>query len=355
MDPRHRALLANGALIALSLLTSLALAEGLLRFGMESTRLVPNAPETPVLNQRRNELRFLERNRDSEQMGGHDPVLGWDAGPPATRVRGRQSVPAKSGRRAVALGDSFVFGNEVDADENFAALLDQAANGLEVLNMGVPGFGIDQSYLKYAHFATQYDADVVLFGIYVSDYERSTVAFTNGAKPLYQVHAEAPGAAVVLTNQPVPSPAAELERIRGSLKNRSYLLEFLSNRLPGARQTDAAFFNAADQLIEHILRRLRDSLRPDQRLLILHIPRGEAFSDPDPFHQEMSRRLKASYDRLNLQSLDLAGAFLRQVPAAEVARAYYVVRASGSVGHLNPAGHRLAAAAISARLDLRLD
>lgn len=332
----------------MSLLFSLALAEVFLRYAMEVTRLVPNAPETPMLNQRRNELRFLERNsgRDPDELQSHDPLLGWDAGPKNTRVRGIRVIPPRTGLRAVALGDSFVFGNEVEADQNFAALLDREDNGLEVLNMGVPGFGIDQSFLKYQHFASRHQPDVVIFGIYVSDYERSTVAFTAAAKPLFQ----ATGNRVSLGNQPVPAPAAELRRIRQSLASQSYLLEFVRHRLPSARQPASAFFDTSDRVIAHILARLRDTLTPDQQLLIVHIPRGESFASPDPFHQEMSARLLAIYQELGLAVLNLGDAFLREVASEDVARTYYVIRDSGSIGHLNPPGHRLAAREIEIRL-----
>lgn len=332
----------------MSLLVSLILAEAFLRLGVEATRLVPNAPETPELNQRRNELRFLERNRgrEPEELSSHDPVLGWDAGPDATRVRGKREVARKTNRRAVTLGDSFVFGNEVEAQENFAALLGRPENDLEVLNMGVPGFGIDQSFLKYKHFASRYEPDVVIFGIYVSDYERSTVAFTAAAKPLFHLV----DGAVALSHQPVPSPAAELRRIKQSLTGSSYLLEFARNRLPGARQRPSEFFDAGDRVISHILAELRDSLTSGQQLLIVHIPRGESFASPDPFHRKMSARLRAIYQHLSLETVDLGEVFLRKTPPEDVARTYYVVRESGSIGHFNPEGHRLTASEIASRL-----
>ena len=90
------------------------MAELLLRFAVSPERLVPNAPETPALNERRNELRFLAKNADrtADSFSPHDRWLGWDAGHPETRVRGRATVPPTGTMRAVALGDSFVWGNE---------------------------------------------------------------------------------------------------------------------------------------------------------------------------------------------------------------------------------------------------
>lgn len=343
MNHQNSSLLANGVLVLCSLLLALLAAELVLRFGMDPSRLVPNAPETPSLNERRNELRFLERNqhRQPEDMGGHDSALGWDARPAPTG-----KTTHRPARLAVAMGDSFVFGNEVDADENFVALLNRTQADLEVLNMGVPGYGIDQSYLKFNQQALSLDPDIVLFGIYVSDYERSTVAFTAGSKPIFRLTDEG----LVLSNHPVPSPASELGRIRSSLDGISFLLEFVRNRGPGARLSADEFFADGDRVITHLLRKLRDSLDPQQRLILIHFPRGESFIDPDPFQQEMNNRLLAIYQALNLETINLAEVFESARETADVPSAFYVIRDGGSIGHLNPAGHRLAARAISIAL-----
>jgi hypothetical protein len=343
-------LLANVALTVVSLCVALAAAELFLRYGMDAERLVPNAPETPALNERRNALRFFEKNRNRATLGstGHDRWLGWDTGDPETRVRDRQIVPAAHALRAVTLGDSFVWGNEVAANENFSALLDQANNGLQVLNMGVPGYGIDQSILKYERYGRAYQPDVIILGIYVPDYERSTVAFTAAPKPLFLMVDDT----LMLTNSPVPAPGTALDQIRDSLSGQLYLREFIANRLPGVRQPAERFFETADEVIGRLLRRLRDGLDRDQKLLIVHIPRGESFTRPDGFHQEMGLRLRSLYDDLGLQVVDLATEFNREVPAVNVAESFYRVRDSGSVGHLSPPGHVLTARAISRALSL---
>ncbi len=347
-----KGVLANGLLLSVSLLATLAVAELFLRYGTSAERLAPNAPESPPLNERRNALRFYDRQRARTTFGGHDRWLGWDAGDPDTRVRGRKAIaPAGEDRlRVLALGDSFTWGNEVEADENFAHLLDAADNGLEVLNMGVPGYGIDQMLLKYERFGAALAPDLVVLGIYVSDYERSTVAFTAAAKPLFQVVGEQ----LLLTNSPVPAPAVAVEQIRQSLENRLLLREFIANRLPGARQDPAVFFAAADELIGRLLRRLRDGLEEQQLLLILHIPRGESFVRPDPFHGEMSARLLSLYAQLDLRVVDLGAFFLRRSAAADVPERFYRVRESGSVGHLNPAGHQAVADALSQAISVGL-
>jgi len=340
------------SLILTSILLTLALLEGLMRLTMVPADLYDSFPTRPRLNQWHNEVRFWQRYHQAPpaDFSSHDPVLGWDSANGGIRVRtsARPSAQSSEALMAIALGDSFVFGNDVGADENFSALLDRHPR-LQVLNMGVPGYGIDQSYLKYQHRGSAYAPDIVLFGIYVADYERSTVAFTAFAKPLF-VEREAD---IVLGNQPVPDPLSELQRIDSLLAGRWYLAEFLENLL---QRIDTAgktrFFDGADRVVSHILQTLAGSMGPGQRLIVIHIPSGESFAGIDPVHQEMHRRLLALYEVLDIDHIDLFSAFAADTPALEVVDRYYVRRPSGSVGHLNPAGHRRVAGLIAEKLGL---
>ncbi len=340
----------NLLLLTISSVLMLVLLEVGFRLLLDEDQLLPNDPTKPALNQWRNELRFYVSNRDRppESLGSHDPWLGWDASYGVSRARGLDPVPAKSGDRAVAMGDSFVYGNEVGPEENFVALLDHADNGLEVLNLGVPGYGIDQSLLKYQRYGAPLDPDIVIFGIYVSDYERATVAFTAAAKPLFVAH----DGSMTLTGEPVPSPAESLARIARTLDGRSRAFEFLRYRLAALFDTTDEFFAEGDRIARYVLESLAAAVPADARLLILHIPRGESFADPDPFETAMNDHLLAVYRELALPVLDLGAVFLSRTPPGEVAKRYYVVRDSGAVGHLNPEGHRTAAAALADALAL---
>lgn len=340
----------NLLLLGLSLLLTLAVLEACLRLFLDPEKLLPDAPEHILLAEKRNALKFYSENRDrdTDALGRFDPWLGWDASYGATRVRGVAEVPPASGLRAVAVGDSFVYGNEVAADENFTALLDAADNGVQALNLGVPGYGLDQSFLKLERYGAPLDPDIVLFGIYVSDYERATLRFTYRAKPRF----EARDGRMVIANQPVPGPAESLQRIARELAGTSYVLEMVRSRLVALEDAHAAFFETGDRIAWHVLSSLARSIRPPRRLLIVHIPRGESFTDADSFHAAMSEHLLALYAQTSLPVVDLGQVFLADTPAKDVAGRFYVVRDSGSIGHLSPEGHRRAAAAIADALDL---
>jgi hypothetical protein len=339
----------NGLLLLGSFAVAVLALEGLLRLTLSPARLVGGAPDRPEVNQWHNELRYLSRYRDRppSELHRHDPLLGWDSNYGETRVRGRSVVPDSPGLRAVAVGDSFVFGNDVEPGENFSALLDSAPNALQVLNMGVPGYGIDQSHLKLKHHGLRLEPDLVLFGIFVGDYERTTVAFTTFAKPRFVLQDDA----LTLTNQPVADPAAELERIAAALDGRWYLQELLANLYRKLNPLDdASFFDASDRIVRAILQDLADSVG-GRRLLVIHFPRGESFSTPDPFHTTVHQRLLKIYRTLGIEFIDLAEEFRTSNPAGPAA-AFFVVQEDGDIGHLNPAGHRRVAELIAARLGL---
>ncbi len=77
--------------------------------------------------------------------------------------------------RIVVLGDSFMGALQVEDDETFAAVLEDALNTaglpkrIEVINLGVPSFGNDQAYLALRHFGRKYRPDFVLLAFYAQN------------------------------------------------------------------------------------------------------------------------------------------------------------------------------------------
>jgi hypothetical protein len=119
----------------------------------------------------------------------------------------RDYTPQKSEGmiRIAVLGDSFVFGFGVQDGEAFPALLESQDKTREVLNLGVPGYGIDQIYLSYQEIARKYHPDVVLIGIFPEGFWRCTRSFTDSGhvKPYFSLSSSEK---LVLHNVPVPSP-----------------------------------------------------------------------------------------------------------------------------------------------------
>jgi hypothetical protein len=99
----------------------------------------------------------------------------------------RQKAAGK--KRVVVIGDSFVFGDEVNDGETFPDFLQKKLGaGYEVMNMGVSGYGHDQMLLYLEGEALKYRPDVVMLGFYGADIYRNTMAFRDFAKPRYELH-----------------------------------------------------------------------------------------------------------------------------------------------------------------------
>src|SRR5262249_54320835 len=101
----------------------------------------------------------------------YDPELGWsnlpnadcaetDLFPKSARVtteahgfRSKTSYPdaVPPGKfRVLCSGDSFTFGMGVETDATWCAQLEQlAGHGVETVNLGVKGYGLDQEFLRF--------------------------------------------------------------------------------------------------------------------------------------------------------------------------------------------------------------
>jgi len=122
----------------------------------------------------------------------HDPDLGWSlrpgmvvAAPGSTAAlhvdaRGMRSARAvadvPAGKvRIVCSGDSYTFGDGVGDAATWCAQLESLDARLETVNLGVPGYGVDQAYLRYVrdgeglreriHILAFIDDDLRRFGV----------------------------------------------------------------------------------------------------------------------------------------------------------------------------------------------
>ena len=162
---RRHPLFANFALATLSLCLSLVVAEFALRLA------IPLDSRQPL------EFRIP------------DPLLGWSLQPNATyqykTPEGIVSVKYNSQGwrdlehhvekpegvfRILVLGDSFMEANAVKLEESFHRQVEKlaraAGKNVEVINMGVAGYGTLQEYLVFEHFGRLYQPDLVLVGFY---------------------------------------------------------------------------------------------------------------------------------------------------------------------------------------------
>jgi hypothetical protein len=86
--------------------------------------------------------------------------------------RGRLVKPSNeyAKKNLVLLGDSYTFGEGVDDGDEYAAVLDRQLQGqLDVVNLGVPGWGLTQQIRRYFEFGILYKPAVVVLQFSAND------------------------------------------------------------------------------------------------------------------------------------------------------------------------------------------
>lgn len=299
---------------------------------------------------------FLQKHTEKPpQPGNHDPNLGWDLDINGDRIRGNRHylpMPAENVLRFVAIGDSFTYGTDVKTNESYPAQLERRIQGAEVINMGVPGYGVDQATLKYLEHGRQLNPHIVILGIFPEDYERTSLPFFAYAKPYFRKGADGN---YHLLNHPVPAPAAELQRIRAELDGRSLSFSLLRNlglRISSRFVTGESELKKTDGIIRHVLHMLSQDLESsDTQLLIVQIPPASEFNGTSSgWTRTTARHLLSVYRNLGLDFIDLATAFRTQAADSNIHRRYYVQREDGSRGHLSPTGNAATASIIANHL-----
>ena len=102
-------------------------------------------------------------------------------------------LPEGSGvTRVMVMGDSFVWGAYLEAEETLPSLLQaRLSDAYEVFNLGVPGWGIDQMYLAYQHYKDVIDPDFVILAFIDDDVMRALEAYRDVerlSKPSFYLH-----------------------------------------------------------------------------------------------------------------------------------------------------------------------
>jgi len=139
-----------------------------------------------------------------------DPEIGWvPALPPGTGgVRLEQTVGQRrqvfdAARRSILMvGDSVTYAQGLADHQTAAHFLGQKVNELEVLNLGVTGYSIDQYYLYLKRLLPRLKPQLIVVNIFTpNDYQGTAVENYYGyAKPLFRMR----DGQLVLANTPLP-------------------------------------------------------------------------------------------------------------------------------------------------------
>lgn len=163
----------------------------------------------PQLRQRFPEMYTVET---SGQMGKDDDIYFSSAeGLRSARI-GTAFAKTRRKRRIAIIGDSFTFGLEVRYEDTWGHQLELALGpDVQVLNFGVDGYGIDQSYLRYQKHVLPGRPDIVIFGLINNDFRRTMCVYGFLCFPRSEIPYPKPrfvinGGTLQPLNLPVPAP-----------------------------------------------------------------------------------------------------------------------------------------------------
>lgn len=231
-------------------------------------------------------------------------------------------------RRVVAIGDSFTFGVEVDDGERFTDLLPQRIERLEVVNLGVAGYGTGQELRLLETEGVRYRPDVVILTICVNN-DFDDIAHEriySWPKPSYSLD----GGELQLRK---PSISTDIR-----LRESSYLFEFLYQRVLTAYdkpRLSAGFEDGdAGPLFDALLRRFEAVTRDHGARLVAVLAYGpERLGDVT----EVSRHITEVLERDGIPTLDT-----RRLLATRSPDPNHLLYSEGGV-HWNAEGHAIIA------------
>jgi lysophospholipase L1-like esterase len=241
--------------------------------------------------------------------------------------------------RTIAIyGDSLVFGWGVPQSDRFTDVLDAALDDVDVLNRGVPGYGLDQQILSFSADAGA-GIDTVMFFVTTSTLVRMRQGFIYAKyKPMF-----VPDQAG-LRVQPVPGTANRAMDLAYRVLSPFHLPYFVQNRLSMIRLGAAATAPAdptpprfVDSLVEQVLLRALGTARERTQRMSLLVGDVTA-ADHDALDQFCARN--------DIGLVDVAREAVAAVSAPEVTDLVL----GPDDRHWNTKGHRLVATDLETRL-----
>ncbi len=149
-------------------------------------------------------------------------------------------------RRILVLGDSFVWGYGVNADQRFTEKLREELVGSTVINAGCSGYGTDQELLFFRSEGRRYSADTVIVALHLrSDINNNISSRQYGFhKPV----AWSDSGELTFKNVPVVKSSSGYSVANG-LKKRSAFLVWLFGRQLGETKVSKLFADGVNTLV----------------------------------------------------------------------------------------------------------
>ena len=145
--------------------------------------------------------------------------------------RSLERDPAKY--RIIVMGDSMVWGYGVEQDEIFTRLMERQNGYMEVINLGVSGYGTDQELLLLKQEGLAYRPDLVVLVVSENDFLTNVQSrvFRVYEKPMFTLEDDG---SLVLSRSAVPTQSLWM-RLAAVIARSSYVLNRLAQTLDEVR------------------------------------------------------------------------------------------------------------------------
>lgn len=137
---------------------------GILSFELLSRLVLKDVVDSVMSNERNRTYQFdevlgwlPEKNSHKKYTGSREILVHHNS----RGFRDGERSAFKTKPRIVFLGDSFVWGYDVQNDDRFTEKLQKKLNGMEVVNLGVSGYSTDQEFLLLERECSYFHPDVV--------------------------------------------------------------------------------------------------------------------------------------------------------------------------------------------------
>ncbi len=211
----------------------------------------------------------------------YGPGVAFSTNQRGFRGRLELDLPIPPGtRRVICLGDSFTMGYGVADDQSYPSQLQELCGGIQVVNMGQGGYGLDQDYLWYKRDGEPLAADVLVVAVIAEDFYRmGSNRFIGYAKPSL----EAKDGKLIVRGVPVPrswglrGPAWQVGAFAESLAMGRLAL-WLRTGSASQQPQDAFYGVVADSVYNAAELALDDlsnvSRKKGQAFVLLYLPSG---------------------------------------------------------------------------------
>jgi hypothetical protein len=185
----------------------------------------------------------------------------------AQGLRGTRAVtptPPPGTTRVVAVGDSFTFGSEGSDGTIWPDRLAALRPDLDVVNLGVFGYGLDQMWLRWRDVGRPLGGAIVLIAFIDDDFRRTVLDFHVYERPLV------PAEDGVFDPVNTPLPTWEQERARIAWTPRLWMLAKMAWTGKAARDFRAGV-RRGGAILDHLVDEVRAS---GGTPVLVHLPTG---------------------------------------------------------------------------------